>query len=584
MILNKIKSSVFFSHLVETFSMFLFVLLLQMLLSIHLLMESPFASFGVLTSFPFFVKCTIRSILWCSLSWFLVALVRRGYVRKILTIIIVAFFVFLHLLESYLLSQQGVPYSFSIVSSFAATTPSESAEYLTSLNIGVFIRPLIEIFLVGGICWLINLLTVKNASSKKLAFNSTIIVAILTLLVSAYDLGYAIPRTYDRIKHFGIPMDYTLSPVDRLIWNTYAYQREVGAISEKRNELAKIDLGTLDVQKPYGPINVVIVIGESLRRQYMHLYGYPLSNTPHLDSLTQTGDLITFSNVTSPSTATMESLQRVLSLQQVDSSDPWYKYPALTNILSRSGYLTYWISNQDNVGVGMQPINVIAHFSDSIKYIQTRAIDADNVLSTSRISYDSEVLEFLHERDTLRNKSAAQFVHLIGCHMDYNKRYPKEYARFNANDIESIGAHGNKQNIADYVNSIYYNDDVVYRIIQRYSNSPSLVIYFSDHGETIYDIEGKPDFYGHGVAHKSNVEIPFMVYVSPQLREKAPELYQKIQQAKDRPIVNDLFTNSLLELLGIRTKYSNPKLEFFSSKYDSTRPRIATSMGQIFHP
>ena len=584
MVMQRIKNSVFFRHLRETFSMFVFVFLLQMLLSIHLLMESPLASFGVMTSLPFFLKCTIRSILWCSLSWFLVALVRRGYVRKILTIIIVAFFVFLHLLESYLLSQQGVPYSFSIVSIFAATTPSESAEYLTSLNIGVFILPLIEIFLVGGICWLIGQFRIEGIKLKEVTFKGLIIISISALLVSAYDVVFSMPRTYDRIKHFGIPMDYTLSPVDRLIWNTYAYQREVGAISEKRNELAKIDLGSLDVQKPYGPINVVVVIGESLRRQYMHLYGYPLSNTPHLDSLAQAKDLITFSNVTSPSTATMESLQRVLSLQQVDSSDPWYKYPALTNILSRSGYLTYWTSNQDNVGVGMQSINVIAHFSDSIKYIQTRAIDADNVLSTSRISYDSEVLEFLHERDTLRNKSAAQFVHLIGCHMDYNKRYPKEYARFNAKDIESIGGHGDKQNIADYVNSVYYNDDVVYKIIQKYSNSPSLVVYFSDHGEALYDIEGKSDYYGHGVAHKSNVEIPFMVYVSPQLREKAPELYQKIQLAKDRPIVNDLFTNSLLELLGIRTKYSNPKLEFFSSDYDTTRPRIATSMGQIFHP
>ena len=92
MILNKIKSSVFFSHLVETFSMFVFVLLLQMLLSIHLSDGiSLFASFGVMTSLPFFVKCTIRSILWCSLSWFLVALVRKGYVRQILTIILVAF-------------------------------------------------------------------------------------------------------------------------------------------------------------------------------------------------------------------------------------------------------------------------------------------------------------------------------------------------------------------------------------------------------------------------------------------------------------------------------------------------------------
>lgn len=585
MVMQRIENSVFFRYLMETFSIFVFVLLLQMLLSIHLLMESPFASFGVMTSLPFFVKCTIRSILWCSLSWFLVALVRKGYVRQILTIILVAFFVFLHFLESYLLSQQGVPYSFSIVSIFAATTPSESAEYLTSLNIGVFIRPMIEILIVGLVCVLIK----RNLIKRNLRFgiwssNGILLIFILALSISAYGLTYSAYKTYDRVKFFGIPMDYTLSPVDRLIWNTYAYQREVRALSEQKDKLAKIDLGALDVRMPYGPINVVVVIGESLRRQYMHLYGYPLPNTPHLDSLSRSQELIKFSNVTSPSTATMESLKRVLSFQQVDSSDPWYKYPALTNVLSRSGYLTYWVSNQDNVGVWMQSINVIAHFSDSIKYIQTRAGDADNVLSTSRISYDSEVLEFLHERDTLRNKSVAQFVHLIGCHMDYNKRYPKEYARFNANDIESMGAHGNKQNIADYVNSIYYNDDVVYRIIQRYSSSPSLVIYFSDHGETIYDIEGKPDFYGHGVAHKSNVEIPFMVYVSPQLREKAPELYQKIQQAKDRPIVNDLFTNSLLELLGIRTKYSNPKLEFFSSDYDTTRPRIATSMGQIFHP
>lgn len=207
MILNKIKSSVFFSHLVETFSLFVFVFLLQMLLSIHLLMESPFASFGVMTSLPFFLKCTIRSILWCSLPWFLAALVRRGYVRQILTIVIVAFFVFLHLLESYLLSQQGVPYSFSIVSIFAATTPSESAEYLTSLNIGVFIRPLIEIFLVGGTCWLIGQFRIEGIKLKEVTFKGLLIVSISVLLVSAYDVVFSMPRTYDRIKYFGIPMD-----------------------------------------------------------------------------------------------------------------------------------------------------------------------------------------------------------------------------------------------------------------------------------------------------------------------------------------------------------------------------------------
>ncbi len=104
--------------------------------------------------------------------------------------ILVAFFVFLHFLESYLLSQQGVPYSFSIVSIFAATTPSESAEYLTSLNIGVFIRPFIEVLLVGGICRLIGQLKTGGIKLKKVTFNGLIVVSISALLVSAYDVVF----------------------------------------------------------------------------------------------------------------------------------------------------------------------------------------------------------------------------------------------------------------------------------------------------------------------------------------------------------------------------------------------------------
>ena len=90
----------------------------------------------------------------------------------------------------------------------------------------------------------------------------------------------------------------------------------------------------------------------------------------------------------------------------------------------------------------------------------------------------------------------------------------------------------------------------------------------------MFDIPGRPGLFGHGYSVESNVEIPFMVYVSPQLRKEYPELYERILRYKDRPIVNDLFTNSLLELLGITNKYSNPKLEFFSEGYDETRPRF----------
>ncbi len=108
------------------------------------------------------------------------------------------------------------------------------------------------------------------------------------------------------------------------------------------------------------------------------------------------------------------------------------------------------------------------------------------------------------------------------------------------------------------------------------------MFYFSDHGESLFDAPNQPQFFGHGLSLKSNVEIPFMVYVSPQLRKEHPELYERILRYKDRPIVNDLFTNSLLGLLGITNKYSNPKLEFFSEGYDETRPRFPVNMKRKF--
>lgn len=98
----------------------------------------------------------------------------------------------------------------------------------------------------------------------------------------------------------------------------------------------------------------------------------------------------------------------------------------------------------------------------------------------------------------------------------------------------------------------------------------------------MFDIPGKPSFSGHGYSVKSNVEIPFMVYMSPLLRREHPELYERLVRYKDRPIVNDLFTNSLLELLGITNKYSNTKLEFFSEGYDETRPRFPVNITHKF--
>ena len=386
------------------------------------------------------------------------------------------------------------------------------------------------------------------------------------------------PRIYQYVAYAGVPSDHTISPVDRLLWNTSLVCIETIKIKKSIEQINHIDLGNLEVKQPYGQINVVVVIGESLRRDYMHCYGYPLNNTPRLDSLIADSSMIAYSNVISPSSGTVESLTKVLTYLSLDSSGAWYDYPNITNVLSRSGYKTSWISNQEVTGDYVQPLNVIAHMSGRTNYVKMRTFGADWT-ATEDVGYDMEILPYLCKYNPSQSENIAQFIHLIGSHIDYSLRYPKSYARFSSKDIVEAG---DKACIANYVNSVYYNDDVVASIVNHYQEQKTLLFYFSDHGESLYDAPNQPQFFGHGLSLKSNVEIPFMVYVSPQLRKEHPELYERILRYKDRPIVNDLFTNSLLGLLGITNKYSNPKLEFFSDAYDTTRPRIPVNMKHRF--
>ena len=573
-VLKWMDGSAYMGRLAMTFPMFVFVLILQMFLCVHLLAESMAMQFSAMAILKIGASTTFRSSFWASLAWFLFACPKSKRGQNLLGFILVLFFAILHILESYLLGKYGEGYTFSVVTILMATTAAESREYLaTSLSFGDFIRGLIELVIS-----LIVVLLLSQISEKLKRSRTFYLVIFLIGLGSLVNLFVFMPRIYTHSMDGGIAPDNTISPVDRLIWNTGLVYIESVKIKENADKIKKIDLGHLEVKQPYGQINVVVVIGESLRRDYMHCYGYTLENTPKLDSLIADGSMIAYSDIISPAAGTVESLTQVLTYLSLDVKGAWYDYPNLTNVLSRGGYESCWVSNQEITGDYVQPLNVIARMSNTVRYVKMRT-PASDWAPIDDVGYDMEILPYLRNYDPKKKISVAQFVHLIGSHVDYAQRYPKSYARFSSKDIVEVG---DKARIADYVNSVYYNDAVITSIIKHYQDQKTLLFYFSDHGESLFDAPNNPNFFGHGLALKSNVEIPFIVYVSPQLRKEHPELYERLVRYKDRPLVNDLFTNSLLGLLGITSKYSNPKLEFFSEGYDATRPRIPVNMKHRF--
>lgn len=98
------------------------------------------------------------------------------------------------------------------------------------------------------------------------------------------------------------------------------------------------------------PHNVVVIIGESLRRLDMHCYGYPLENTPHLNSLVRSGSLTLYDDVVCPQPNTITSLRRVLTIRGEDRQAPWDATTTLPIAFSSAGCKTYWCSNQEMAG------------------------------------------------------------------------------------------------------------------------------------------------------------------------------------------------------------------------------------------
>ena len=133
--------------------------------------------------------------------------------------------------------------------------------------------------------------------------------------------------------------------------------------------------------------------------------------------------------------------------------------------------------------------------------------------------------------------------------------------------------------LADYDNSVLYNDSIVAAVTQRFADKDAVVIYMPDHGEEIFD--GTPYMYGR--MHSANIdyrlarnemEIPFWVWGSEKYRENHPYGWMAIQNAQNHPMMTDVLPHFLMYLGGISSPLYRKELNVISPEYDVNRPRI----------
>lgn len=352
--------------------------------------------------------------------------------------------------------------------------------------------------------------------------------------------------------------------VPKNIVNTVQENREYQKIIDSKRPLPYAD----KVESPHEPLTIVMVIGESAHRKHHQIYGYPLPTTPELWSMRDS--LFIFKDAISSSEGTAGNIERILSLKVDDRTcGDWYKFPLVYDIFNAAGFKTFWLSNQERKGFVSNSSGVMANGADVVDYV---GIESSEDAYAYR--YDGVLLSPV--KKALSDTAMAKFIgiHLLGSHGRYINRYPEEESIFTSGDVLK---HYNKPwlneqkatLVAQYDNSIHYTDKLLGEVIKRCSaiTTPVILLYFSDHGEMVYDTE---DFTGR---NEQSVEVPFVIYANYKFRLQHPELVQQLSRAISLPISTARISMSLLTIAGIRYPLYDATNDFLSSSY-RIRPRL----------
>lgn len=423
------------------------------------------------------------------------------------------------------------------VTSLFETNPEESKEFIAYyLSIWVIVGVLI--YAAIPIVMICTMKSFKKLDIRK--YKSIFILSILTVIVivgvnriscSVYFVNF-----YKTFVSYKLRMGY-----------------EIKTIKERQNEQYSVTILHPDSL----PKTIIVVIGESLSKHHMSLYDYRRETNP---LLSQYGDdLIVYNDVISPQVHTIPVMRSLFSMLDEDNPSYITKKPSLYELFNRAGYRTYLVSNQEFSEDYKSSYDILLSLADK-KYNVAQFKQHDDIVMP--------VLDRILTKDTMNNKLIV--MHLIGNHMAYEFRYPKEYIVFNHKKDGLVADapyrdEKAKVTIDKYDNSVLYNDYLIHSIIlhlNSMTNHNTALIYFSDHGEELYDYR---DFAGHAYEKVSPTmcEIPFMVWLSSSYKSHRPDLVFE----RDRPYSTVDFIYTLSDLAGLGYEDYDSSKSFFSPTF-----------------
>lgn len=423
--------------------------------------------------------------------------------------------------------------TFIMIGAFIETDILEAKEFIQSFPIYLYLLSLATLFFGGYILYLGKKKKIVHSRKNNLIFMGIGIVSLILTIERPI-------RKMKEVEKFALQYSHTL--IVSFYPSIYSDIMEYYKFHKRLNMNLEIPptWQVTSVVPKYQ--NYVLVVGESMRSDYMSLYGFPLENCSFLKEVKGT----VLEGFTSTAPNMTASLLRMFI--QMKGEDFMYENN-LISLAKKAGYDIYWLSNQGSISEYDTPLFKLGSLANNKKFMKKGGYD-------SKLVYDSALLPVFKEcLSTPATRPRLFILHLIGSHPLFQKRLeqPIHYNYCN-------------ENISAYIQTIEQTDNIlkeIYELLQAQRKSFSL-IYFSDHGLETKD-RGTPNVtLAHGGAFKNAYRVPFVQINSDDT------IHKKIKVNKS----GFYFLDGYAQWLGIKEKSLKNNYYFLSSTPDTLKVYI----------
>lgn len=401
-----------------------------------------------------------------------------------------------------------------------------------------YLSPTLFIVIVGG-ALLGFFQAYLSRHLRQLPFFTRLFVVLLTALLSigCYEVSTRVLKSTGQSDTARLASLSKVTPVSIVKALQLYYKEEKKA--EKLLALPTAQTIQSTLQFDEKPI-IVFVIGESARAGNFSLNGYSRRTNPLLE---KEENLINLGVAESFDTSTRRSLIGMLTNATRENRKP--SLGSFVTFFNKHNYNTYFFSLQNRLGRSGHLTDALISSSKTVKYMKGQ----DPALLP--------VLQQVVRQDESMNGSLI-LLHTKGSHFSYRSNYTNEFRVFLPDQYTNEEY---KENITPFINAydntIVKTDWMLSQAIEILRNRNAVLVYTSDHGESL----GENGQMFHGGTDAVQKKVPFMIWLSAKYRADHPDITKALLSVSKNIISHDNLYHTILGLGGIESPAFNSSLD-----------------------